>query len=69
MDESLIQQLERKLLDRETELTELQTSLDEKESDTCHLFEEKQQYCAEEMEGLKQRCSTKLRQVSCLQFS
>ncbi|RXN06024.1 leucine zipper tumor suppressor 1-like protein [Labeo rohita] len=64
MDESLIQQLERKLLERESELAELQTSLDEKESDTCHLFEEKQRYCAEEMEGLKQRCSTKLRQVS-----
>ncbi|XP_026116304.1 leucine zipper putative tumor suppressor 1-like [Carassius auratus] len=64
MDESLIQQLEVKLLERETELAELQTSLEEKETDTCHLFEEKQRYCAEEMEGLKQRCSTKLRQVS-----
>ncbi|XP_051759565.1 leucine zipper putative tumor suppressor 2 homolog isoform X2 [Ctenopharyngodon idella] len=64
MNESLIQQLEHKLLERETELAELQTSLEEKESDTCQLFEEKQRYCAEEMEGLKQRCSTKLRQVS-----
>uniref|UniRef100_A0A671Q667 Leucine zipper putative tumor suppressor 1-like n=1 Tax=Sinocyclocheilus anshuiensis TaxID=1608454 RepID=A0A671Q667_9TELE len=64
MDESLIQQLEQKLLERETDLAELQTSLEEKETDTCHLFEEKQRYCAEEMEGLKQRCSTKLRQVS-----
>lgn len=63
-DESLIQQLERKLLDRESELADLQTSLEEKESDTCQLFEEKQRYCAEEMEGLKQRCSMKLRQVS-----
>lgn len=69
MNESLIQQLEHKLLERETELAELQTSLEEKESDTCQLFEEKQRYCAEEMEGLKQRCSTKLRQVSCLQYS
>uniref|UniRef100_A0A671Q3A4 Leucine zipper putative tumor suppressor 1-like n=1 Tax=Sinocyclocheilus anshuiensis TaxID=1608454 RepID=A0A671Q3A4_9TELE len=57
-------QLEQKLLERETDLAELQTSLEEKETDTCHLFEEKQRYCAEEMEGLKQRCSTKLRQVS-----
>ncbi|XP_051508989.1 leucine zipper putative tumor suppressor 1 [Myxocyprinus asiaticus] len=64
MDESLIQQLERKLLEHETELAELQTSLEEKESDTCQLFEEKQRYCAEEMEGLKQRCSMKFRQVS-----
>ncbi|XP_051965365.1 leucine zipper putative tumor suppressor 2 homolog [Xyrauchen texanus] len=63
-DGSLIQQLERKLLERETVLAELQTSLEEKESDTCQLFEEKQRYCAEEMEGLKQHCSTKLRQVS-----
>ncbi|XP_067269489.1 leucine zipper putative tumor suppressor 2 homolog isoform X2 [Pseudorasbora parva] len=64
MNESLIQQLEYKLLERESELAELQTSLEEKESDTCQLFEEKQRYCAEEMVGLKQRCSTKLRQVS-----
>jgi len=68
MNESLIHQLEHKLLERETELAELQTSLEDKESDTCQLFEEKQRYCAEEMEGLKQRCSTKLRQVSCLQY-
>lgn len=39
-------------------------SFEEKEADTCQLFEERQRYCAEEMEGLKQRCSTKLRQVS-----
>ncbi|KAL6456243.1 hypothetical protein MHYP_G00347860 [Metynnis hypsauchen] len=63
-DESLIQQLEKKLLERESELAELQSSFEEKESDTCQLFEEKQRYCAEEMAGLKQRCSTKLRQVS-----
>lgn len=41
-----------------------QECFDEKEADTCQLFEERQRYCAEEMEGLKQRCSTKLRQVS-----
>ncbi|KAJ8380129.1 hypothetical protein SKAU_G00009070 [Synaphobranchus kaupii] len=64
MDESLIQQLEQRLLERESELQELQVSFEEKEADTCQLFEEKQKYCVEEMEGLKQRCSTKLRQVS-----
>uniref|UniRef100_A0A8C9Y666 Leucine zipper tumor suppressor 1 n=1 Tax=Sander lucioperca TaxID=283035 RepID=A0A8C9Y666_SANLU len=37
---------------------------EDKETDTCQLFEERQRYCAEEMEGLKERCSTKLRQVS-----
>ncbi|KAJ8400977.1 hypothetical protein AAFF_G00389340, partial [Aldrovandia affinis] len=63
-DETLIHQLELRLLERETELQELQVSFEEKESDTCQLFEEKQRYCAEEMDGLKQRCSTKLRQVS-----
>ncbi|XP_071338704.1 leucine zipper putative tumor suppressor 1 [Trachinotus anak] len=63
-DESLIERLEQRLLERESELQELQVSFEEKESDTCQLFEERQKYCAEEMEGLKQRCSTKLRQVS-----
>ncbi|KAM7416533.1 hypothetical protein PAMA_018540 [Pampus argenteus] len=63
-DESLIEHLEQRLLERETELQELQVSFEEKETDTCQLFEERQRYCAEEMEGLKQRCSTKLRQVS-----
>lgn len=63
-DESLIECLEQRLLERETELQELQVSFEEKEADTCQLFEERQRYCAEEMEGLKQRCSTKLRQVS-----
>lgn len=95
-DESLIERLEQRLLERETELHELQVpsccftinrhlswvvnctrqiltemssplpqvSFEEKEEDTCQLFDERQRHCAEEMEGLKQRCSTKLRQVS-----
>ncbi|KAF7663534.1 hypothetical protein LDENG_00207620 [Lucifuga dentata] len=63
-DESLIERLEQRLLERESELQELQVSFEEKEADTCQLFEERQRYCTEEMEGLKQRCSTKLRQVS-----
>ncbi|XP_013855505.1 leucine zipper putative tumor suppressor 1 [Austrofundulus limnaeus] len=63
-DESLIELLEQRLLERETELQELQVSLEEKEADTCQLFQERQRYCAEEMEGLKQHCSTKLLQVS-----
>ncbi|XP_076126283.1 leucine zipper putative tumor suppressor 1 [Alosa pseudoharengus] len=64
MDESMILQLERRLLERESELQELVVCLEDKEADTCQLFEEKQRYCAEEMQGLKQRCSTKLRQAS-----
>ncbi|XP_068461032.1 leucine zipper putative tumor suppressor 1 isoform X2 [Clinocottus analis] len=63
-DESLIERLEQRLLERETELQELQVSFEGKEADTCQLFEERQRYCAEDMEGLKQRCSTKLQQVS-----
>ncbi|XP_062398520.1 leucine zipper putative tumor suppressor 2 homolog [Sardina pilchardus] len=63
-DESAILQLERRLLERESELQELVVCLEDKEADTCQLFEEKQRYCAEEMQGLKQRCSTKLRQAS-----
>lgn len=39
-------------------------SFEDKEAETCQLFDERQRYCTEEMEGLKQRCSTKLRQVS-----
>ncbi|XP_041644135.1 leucine zipper putative tumor suppressor 1 [Cheilinus undulatus] len=63
-DESLIERLEQRLLERESELQELQVSFEEKEAETCQLFEERQKYCVEEMEGLKQRCSMKLRQVS-----
>ncbi|XP_068559281.1 leucine zipper putative tumor suppressor 1 isoform X2 [Cebidichthys violaceus] len=63
-DESLIERLEQRLLERETELQELQVGFEDKEADTCQLFEERQRYCAEKMEGLKQRCSTKLQQVS-----
>ncbi|MGH0120790.1 UNVERIFIED_CONTAM: hypothetical protein FKN15_065126 [Acipenser sinensis] len=63
-DEAHILKLEQKLLEKDSELQDLQVSLEEKETDTCQLFEEKQKYCKEEMEGLKQRCSSKLRQVS-----
>ncbi|XP_072244260.1 leucine zipper putative tumor suppressor 1 isoform X2 [Leuresthes tenuis] len=63
-DESLIEHLEQRLLERETELQELQVSFEAKEADTCQLFEERQRYCAEEMEGLNYQCSTKLQKVS-----
>uniref|UniRef100_H3CWZ6 Leucine zipper tumor suppressor 1 n=1 Tax=Tetraodon nigroviridis TaxID=99883 RepID=H3CWZ6_TETNG len=63
-DESLIECLEQRLLERETELQELQVSFEEKEEETCQLFDERQRACTREMEGLKQRCSTKLQQVS-----
>lgn len=41
-----------------------QVSFEDKEAETCQLFDDRQRYCTEEMEGLKQRCSTKLRQAS-----
>ncbi|KAF6729357.1 Leucine zipper putative tumor suppressor 1 [Oryzias melastigma] len=63
-DESLIEHLEQRLLEKETELQELQVSFEEKETHTCQLFEDKQLHCVEEMEGLKQQCSAKLRQAS-----
>ncbi|MFT7813427.1 leucine zipper putative tumor suppressor 1 [Arapaima gigas] len=64
MDESLIEILEQKLQERESELQELHASFEEKEADTCKLFQEKQRHCAAEMEGLKQRCSSQLKQAS-----
>ncbi|XP_068167281.1 leucine zipper putative tumor suppressor 2 homolog isoform X2 [Antennarius striatus] len=63
-DESMIERLEQRLLERETELQELQVSYEEKEADTRHLFDEPQRCCAEEMEGLKQRGSTMLQQAT-----
>lgn len=41
-----------------------QVSFEEKEEETCQLFDKRQRHCTQEMEGLKQRCSTKLRQAS-----
>lgn len=63
-DDSLIEHLEHRLLERESELQWLQVSCEEKEADACQRFEERQRHCADEIEGLKQQCSTKLQQVS-----
>ncbi|XP_056364773.1 leucine zipper putative tumor suppressor 1 [Oenanthe melanoleuca] len=63
-DESTIQELEQKLLDREGELQELQSSFEEKEISSCQAYEEKQRRCKEELEGLKQKCNSKLKQTS-----
>nr|XP_040052022.1 leucine zipper putative tumor suppressor 1 [Gasterosteus aculeatus aculeatus]XP_040052023.1 leucine zipper putative tumor suppressor 1 [Gasterosteus aculeatus aculeatus] len=63
-DESLIERLEQKLLESETELQELQVSFEDKEADTCQLFEDRQRHGVEDMERLKLRCSTKLQHVS-----
>ncbi|NWS78140.1 N4B3A protein, partial [Crotophaga sulcirostris] len=63
-DESTIQELEQKLLEREGELQELQSSFEEKELSSCQAYEEKQRRCKEELEGLKQKCNSKLKQTS-----
>ncbi|NXN91476.1 N4B3A protein, partial [Rhinopomastus cyanomelas] len=63
-DESTIQELEQKLLEREGELKELQSSFEEKEIISCQAYEEKQRRCKEELEGLKQKCNSKLKQTS-----
>ncbi|XP_068616780.1 leucine zipper putative tumor suppressor 1 [Brachionichthys hirsutus] len=63
-DESVIERLEQRLLERETDLQELQVSCEEKEVDARHAFDDPQRCRAEETEGLKQRCATKLQQVS-----
>ncbi|NXH11409.1 N4B3A protein, partial [Bucco capensis] len=63
-DECTIQELEQKLLEREGELQELQLSFEEKEISSCQVYEEKQRRCKEELEGLKQKCSSKLKQSS-----
>ncbi|NXF85780.1 N4B3A protein, partial [Eubucco bourcierii] len=63
-DESTIQELEQKLLEREGELQELQMSFEEKEISSCQVYEEKQRRCKEELEGLKQKCNSKLKQTS-----
>ncbi|XP_066495678.1 leucine zipper putative tumor suppressor 1 [Tiliqua scincoides] len=63
-EESAIQELEQKLLEREGELQELHCSFEEKEITSCQNYEEKQRRCREEMEGLKQKCSNKLKQTT-----
>ncbi|RMB90922.1 hypothetical protein DUI87_32520 [Hirundo rustica rustica] len=63
-DESAVQELEQKLLEREGELQELQSSFEEKEISSCQAYEEKQRRCKEELEGLKQKCNSKLKQTS-----
>ncbi|NXQ26396.1 N4B3A protein, partial [Alaudala cheleensis] len=63
-DDSAVLELEQRLLEREGELRELQSSFEEKEISSCQAYEEKQRRCKEELEGLKQKCSSKLKQTS-----
>nr|XP_057927982.1 leucine zipper putative tumor suppressor 1 isoform X2 [Doryrhamphus excisus] len=64
-DESLIETLEQRLLERETELQDLQVSYAAEEVATCQLFEDRQQkHCTDKMEELNQQSSTTLQQAS-----
>ncbi|XP_067857106.1 leucine zipper putative tumor suppressor 1-like [Heptranchias perlo] len=62
-NKSVIQDLEEKLAGKEAELQELQQTLEERETGAHRTHEEKQKHCEEEMDGLKQRCSTKMKQA------
>ncbi|XP_072289480.1 leucine zipper putative tumor suppressor 1 isoform X2 [Eucyclogobius newberryi] len=56
VDDSLIEHLEHRLLERESELQRLQVSFEEKGAEACQRFEERHRHCANEIEGLKQQC-------------
>ncbi|XP_055000579.1 leucine zipper putative tumor suppressor 1 [Sorex araneus] len=53
-DECTIQELEQKLLERESELQKLQRSFEEKEPPPCQAYEERQRRAKDELEGLEQ---------------
>lgn len=55
VDDSLIEHLEHRLVERESELQRLQVSLDEKGTEACQRFEERHWHGADEIEGLKQQ--------------
>ncbi|XP_069473817.1 leucine zipper putative tumor suppressor 1 [Ambystoma mexicanum] len=63
-DESSIQELEQRLKEKDGELQDLQCSFEEKEVATCHVYEEKQRRSKEDLDGIKHKSSTKLRQAS-----
>ncbi|XP_078521535.1 leucine zipper putative tumor suppressor 1 [Lissotriton helveticus] len=63
-DESSIQELEQRLLEKEGDLHELKCSFEEKEVASCHGYEEKHRRSKEDLDGLKHKSSSKLRQAS-----
>ncbi|XP_055974912.1 leucine zipper putative tumor suppressor 1 [Sorex fumeus] len=60
-DECTIQELEQKLLERESELQKLQRSFEEKEPPP---YEERQRRGKDELEGLEHKCGGRLKQAS-----
>ncbi|XP_037351656.1 leucine zipper putative tumor suppressor 1 isoform X1 [Talpa occidentalis] len=63
-DECTIQELEQKLLEREGELQKLQRSFEEKELACSQVYEERQRRCKEELDGLEQKSSGRLKPAS-----
>ncbi|KAA0717739.1 Leucine zipper putative tumor suppressor 2 -like protein [Triplophysa tibetana] len=61
--EGVIRELEEKLRERDLELQQLRDNLDENEAAICQVYEEKQKRCEQEMEGLRQSCALKMKQV------
>ncbi|KAJ8418093.1 hypothetical protein AAFF_G00138020 [Aldrovandia affinis] len=62
--EAVIRDLEDKLRDRDLELQQLRENLDENEAAICQVYEEKQKRCEQELEELRQTCSSRMKQVS-----
>ncbi|KAJ8416150.1 hypothetical protein AAFF_G00381720 [Aldrovandia affinis] len=62
--EGVVRELEDKLRERELELQQLKDNLDENETAICQVYEEKQKRCEQELEELRQSCSSRMKQAS-----
>ncbi|KAJ8365295.1 hypothetical protein SKAU_G00141260 [Synaphobranchus kaupii] len=62
--EVVVRELEDKLRERELELQQLRDNLDENEAAICQVYEEKQKRCEQELEELRQTCSSRMKQAS-----
>ncbi|KAG5855257.1 hypothetical protein ANANG_G00047180 [Anguilla anguilla] len=62
--EVVVRELEDKLRERELELQQLRDNLDENEAAICQVYEEKQKRCEQELEELRQSCSSRMKQAS-----
>ncbi|KAG9346168.1 hypothetical protein JZ751_007986 [Albula glossodonta] len=62
--EAIVRDLEDKLKERELELQQLRDNLDENEAAICQVYEEKQKRCEQELEELRQSCSSRMKQAS-----
>ncbi|XP_006012433.1 leucine zipper putative tumor suppressor 2a [Latimeria chalumnae] len=63
-DDIIVRELEEKLREKEAELLQLRESLDENEAAICQVYEEKQKRYEQEMEEVRQSCTSKVKQAS-----